>query len=222
MSGWTIRIPHRDRDEALIDTASNCRQLEGDESAVTRTIVLDAAVDGLRIAGELLDRLDGLEPHERRALLDHARVENGLPPTGEVEAVQRAEVATKAGSARAASDSPYQLCHATGCNALPTNALGVPIPVNAVRWFCAEHRGEARPGDMDPRPAPWRLSPSGAIVEANPREDARQAAAIESRARQRESELADRATDAAARDAYERARREQHQRDLPAHLKDAR
>ena len=88
---WTIEIPHRSRDESLVDTAANVRHLPADDRGVMREIVLGARLDGLRTAGELLDHVAGLEPHERRAMLDRARADCGLASTSEVDARRRAE-----------------------------------------------------------------------------------------------------------------------------------
>jgi hypothetical protein len=70
---------------------------------------------------------------------------------------------------------------------------------------------------------PLRLAigPSGQIIDLNEAEadEARERALEESRRRQRESEDADRAVDAAAVDAHQQACREQLQRELPPHLR---
>ena len=163
MSTWAISVPHRGRDESLIDTASNCRHLPEGERDVARQIVFDAMQDGVRTAGGLLDRLDSLEPAERRQLLDHARQECGLPSIADVDARARAEAASKAGAVVASQYDP-KLCNGKtpaglACNAIGMTDYGVPAPSNVRRWFCAEHRDQARPGDMDPLPAPWRYSP---------------------------------------------------------------
>jgi hypothetical protein len=59
---WTIhagrkpepryRRTPRDRDESLIDVASNCRHLPGEDAEVAREIVLAGAIAGLDTAGE--------------------------------------------------------------------------------------------------------------------------------------------------------------------------
>jgi hypothetical protein len=223
MSTWEIRVPHRGRDELLIDTASNCRHLPEGERDVARHVVFDAMQDGVRTAGELLDRLDGLEPAERRQLLDHARVEAGLPTIAEVDAGMRAELASKAGAVVAAQYNP-QLCHGKtpaghACNAVGMTDYGVPAPTNVRRWHCAEHRDQARPGDMDPLPAPWRYSDSGAIVEVDPVELAREQAAAESRRRREQARLEDAAVEAEAIREHQAAIDAQADRELPPHLR---
>ena len=224
MSAWEIRVPHRGRDESLIDTASNARHLPEGERDVAREIVFSAMFDGLSTAGQLLDRLDRLEPAQRRQLLDHARQECGLESIADVEAGMRAEIASKAGEIVASQYNP-QLCHgrtADGnfCNALPLNN-GVPAATNTKKWFCEAHRGQARPGDLDPLPSPWRYSPSGAIIEVDAAELAREQTAAESRRVQREAELAERAAEAAAIREHQAAVDAQADRELPAHLRQA-
>jgi hypothetical protein len=223
MTDWSLQIPFRNRDESLVDVASHCRTLEADDIAVSRTIVLDAAVRGMRTAGELIDHLDGLEPHERRAMLNQARGECNLPPTADVEASERAAFASKAGSVIAARYGGLTICHGKTsaglrCNAVPLTSHGVPRQIMVAAWHCAEHIGQARPGDMDPLPSPWRYSPSGAIVENDPAEEARAAAEAESRRRRLESDLADRAVDAAELHASKQASDAAHRRELPPHL----
>jgi hypothetical protein len=61
VSDWTIRVPHRTREDSLVDVAGLARTLP-DDRAVARQLAINARLDGLRTAGELIDRLDGLEP----------------------------------------------------------------------------------------------------------------------------------------------------------------
>jgi hypothetical protein len=83
---WTLRIPFRSRDESLVDVASYARTLGQDDARVVRQIVLQAYTDRVaKSAGELLDHLDGLDPHQRRAMLDSARQACGLPSTDEID-----------------------------------------------------------------------------------------------------------------------------------------
>ena len=222
---WEIRVPHRGRDESLIDTASNCRHLPEGERDVSREIVIGAMTDGVRTAGDLLDRLDSLEPAQRRQLLDHARQECGLPSIADVDARARAEMASQAGAVVASQYQP-QLCHGKtpaglACNAVGMTDYGVPAWTNARKWFCAAHAGQARPGDLDPLPCPYKYAESGAIVEVDPAEIAREQAAAESRARQEHARLADAAAEAAIDAQHQAAIDAQHQRELPPHLRAA-
>lgn len=161
MSAWEIRVPFRTRDETLIDTASACRHLPEGERDVTRQVVFTAMERGgaSMTAGDLLDHLHELEPAQRRQLLDHARQECGLESISDAEARKRAEIASQTGALVAAQYDP-KLCNGKTpdglqCNALGMTDYGIPAPSNVRKWFCAEHRGQARPGDMDPLPAPW-------------------------------------------------------------------
>jgi hypothetical protein len=94
---WQIRIPHRHRDEmivSVVDTAGEA--LAGEEATVTRQLAFDALRRGTTRVGELLDELEAAGPEGRRALLDRARRGAGLPTTGEVEALSRAEARERA------------------------------------------------------------------------------------------------------------------------------
>ena len=137
----------------------------------------------------------------------------------------RAEAASKAGAVVASQYDP-KLCNGKtpaglACNAIGMTDYGVPAASNVRRWFCAEHRDQARPGDMDPLPAPWRYSPSGAIIEVDPVEEARAQAAAESRARQEQARLADAAAEAAIDAQHQAAIDAQADRESPAHLRQA-
>ena len=222
---WEIRVPHRGRDESLIDTASNCRHLPEGERDVSREIVIGAMTDGVRTAGDLLDRLDSLEPAQRRQLLDHARQECGLA----VDRRRRRSGACGDGIAGRRS----------GRESVPAAALPRQDPswprvqrdrhdrlrrprLRPTRgWFCAAHADQARPGDLDPLPCPYKYAESGAIVEVDPAEIAREQAAAESRARQEHARLADAAAEAAIDAQHQAAIDAQHQRELPPHLRAA-
>lgn len=93
MSDWTIQIPFRSRSDSLSDVA-NARLLPGtDEDRETvLNLVLQARLDGLATAGDLLNRLDAMAPGQRRQLLDRARAEAGLESTGEADARKQREV----------------------------------------------------------------------------------------------------------------------------------
>ena len=88
---WSISIPHRHANDSLVEVAGLARHLDGDDRLVARAVALGARLDGLTTAGELLDHLEGLEPVERRALLDRARAEVGLESTIEIDWRQQFE-----------------------------------------------------------------------------------------------------------------------------------
>lgn len=97
MSDWTISVPYQHRDEPLTVTAGFARHLPADDDReVARQIVLGAMVRGVRTAGELLDALSAMEPHGRRALLDEARAEVGLPSTADADSAAPVPLQTRA------------------------------------------------------------------------------------------------------------------------------
>jgi hypothetical protein len=85
MARWTVRIPHRDRGDSLVDVAAACRALPYEERAVTRQIVMEAELKGLTSAGQLIDHVAALSREQRRELIDRARAELGLPSTEQVD-----------------------------------------------------------------------------------------------------------------------------------------
>lgn len=167
-------------------------------------------------AGELLDHLDALDPAARRAMLDRARADCGMDSTGAVEARERAAQPTLT---RTSGDMGLQACHAAGCATYPTTDAGSWRPVNVRRWFCPQHVDQAQPGDLDPPPPPYRLSPSGALVPNDPVEEAREEAAAQSRANQLAAHDATRAVEAVELVEHRAARDQAAERELPAHLR---
>jgi hypothetical protein len=87
---WSISIPFRSRSDSLPAVADAARALpEGDDRAVARQIVLGGMRSGVATAGDLLDELDAMSPTERRALLDQARSDVGLPTATAIERGRR-------------------------------------------------------------------------------------------------------------------------------------
>ena len=209
---WQISIPYQHRDERLVDTASHCRRLGGDDRAVARSIVLDAAMNGMRTASDLLDHLDSLEPHERRALLDQARADVGLESTEAADARERLHRSGRSTTSGIAS------CAINECANVPVRH-GIFYDPRVRRWHCPEHEHLAEPGDLEPRVSGLKLSPSGVPIDDDPAEEARDRAREASRRAQREAEAADRAVEAAERRASNEARDAAHRSELPAHLR---
>jgi hypothetical protein len=194
-----------------MDVAAHARELPPEERDVMRQIALSARLDGMYTAGELLDHLAGLEPHERRDLLDRARAEVGLEPTGTVDT--RSTVNARL----AVSDDPrVQSCHAAGCRQIPVDASGALRLVDVRRWHCPDHEHLARAGDMDPVPSPWKLSPAGVPVPNVPDDDGREAAIAESRRAELEALDQEAAAGAAEMDSTESALADRMRRETPA------
>jgi hypothetical protein len=126
-------LPHRGRDESLVVVASHCRHL-GDDAATMRNVVFAAMRDGDDTAGQLLDRLEGMTPAQRRDLLDQARAEAGLPQSAEIDRQQRAQTIT----VRTVSRPPIPMCPADGCTQIPARH-GMPYDPGVRRWHCRAH-----------------------------------------------------------------------------------
>jgi hypothetical protein len=213
---WQLYVAHRRRDDSLLDVAGAARVLEGEDRAVARELAMQAVIDdGLRTAGQLIDRLEAAAPEERRAMLDRARQSAGLPSIGEVEEQRRFEAANQAARLRAGASSAWQICGEPSCTRIPVNELGAPIPVDVRRWWCEQHLDLAAEGDLEPRGSGVRLSPSGALVPVDEGEEARNSAAAESRRRLHEARLAERQREASEHAEHRRAREAELRRLLP-------
>lgn len=192
MSGWQIHLPHRgDLDAPIVEAAHVAGSLPTDDALVTRQIVLDWAGD-VRTVGEGLQRLQEMVPAERRLLLDHARVEAGLPSIDDVERAERARAPLAVGPA------PVE----------PTARL-VPL----------EGGGYTEVPLVEPRPV---RTPGGGITDASVVEadDARQREVEDSDRRQRLARAADAARGAEEMRNLETARRDQLRSELPDYLKE--
>jgi hypothetical protein len=213
---WRITLAHRGPDQRLIDALADQRVLSTEEREIARTILVEfATTPGFDTVGDAFDRVERMSPFERRRLLNEARVVAGLATVEEVEAQERFRRASDAARLQAGKESPWQLCHAAGCNQVPLGELGIPSTTDVKRWWCPAHRHLAADGDMEPRPSRLRFSPSGAIVELDPEEEARQASEAARRQREYEEELAERRLEAAAYEEHERLREAAFRRELP-------
>ena len=210
-----IHIPHRDRDESLIDVAGHARMLDAEDRDVTRQVVLDARLAGDRTAGDLIDRLAAMEPVERRQMLDIARVECGLEPTAAVDARERS-TAAKIGSAPASGNPLLHSCSAAKCRAIPQTEAGAWREVNVRRWWCEQHRHLAGEDDMRPVPLPWKLSPSGSLIPNDEADEASEAARVESRRAELAARDDESAAEAATMAATEQAMADRIRRETPA------
>jgi hypothetical protein len=139
----------------------------------------------------------------------------GLPSIREVEERRRVESANVAARSRASKSSGWQLCHEPSCSAIPINSLGVPIASSVVRWWCPAHEHLAAPGDLEPHGSGVRLSESGALVPVDEGDEARDAAAAESRRAQLADRAAEREVEAAEAAEHRRLREDAFRGELP-------
>ena len=216
---WQLRLPLRDFDEPL-----DARALDelpqalgdGDEERVTRSLLLSAWIDhGCKTVGDVKTLLAMATPERRRELLDLARESAGLKTATRIDFEQQFARDQANARVRAAATSPYQVCAADGCGAVPVNEVGAPIPTDVRRWWCEAHRDQAAPGDTQPRPPRIRLTDCGVLVEHDADEEERARVAEKSRQRIRELREAERAAEAEELHALEEARRAKHRRELP-------
>jgi hypothetical protein len=214
---WAINIPHRSGSDSLLDVASDCRHLPDGDGDISRQIILSARIAGMETVGELTDRLAELGADNRRVVLDAARVVVGLPTTKQVDDERRYEVANESARRIAQSESPWQLCAA--CNAMSVNSLGVPVPTNVRKFWCAEHVHLAGPLDMTPRANNLRINEGGAIVEVDPAEIAREEEAARSRAARQAAAQADAEAAIAAAAADDEAMRAALRAELPESMR---
>jgi len=213
---WQILVPYPHPEDSLATVGELANTLEADEDcAVARQLVLSGLMAGLSTAGQLVDRIEALDTADRRQLLDAARQLAGLEPTGTVEARRSFEAATASAQITAAAESLWKTCPADGCNAIPVNDSGTPIPVDVKRWWCRAHRHLVAEGDMRPRPSRLRYAPSGAVIERDPDEEAREARAEERRRQVAEERRVERAVEAGRTLRADKAAREALRRELP-------
>jgi hypothetical protein len=213
---WRLRIPHRDRHEAL--DAKSIWELpralnDPDERAVAREYLVVIRTCGGRTVGQALDVIESCDTADRRLFLDGCRKLAGLPLTKEVDDKAAYERVNAAG--RACGNPFLQRCHHPDCDRVPLTETGSLAETKVRRWHCAEHAHLAQPGDLEDRPPPWRYSPSGAIVEVNEAEKAREAAAAKSRRRQLEEQAAERKVEAAERRQHQQAIADETRRLVP-------
>jgi hypothetical protein len=198
MSRDVIRVPFRDRDDSLADVADAARALPaGDDRAVVRGLVLEAAESGMSTAGQIIDALEGMTPDARRRLLDRARERANVPTTAEVSAAAARKVRRSMIPDTPARDEgglAYQTCPAEKCSQYPRSREGATIPVAARKWWCPKHEHLAAPGDLERWVQRIQFAPGGGLqfpdelerdAEIAKREAERRGAELEARRAQR-------------------------------------
>ena len=192
MSDHVIRVPFHDRSDSLADMADAARALPaGEDRAVVRGLVLEAAESGMGTAGQVLDALEGMTPDARRRLLDRARERADIPTTAQVSAAAARKVSAPivydVAPPRDEIGRALQVCAAPCCRKFPTDPVtGAHAPHAAKRWWCDVHVAGHEP-DMEQ----WRsrivIGPGGAFIDLDEQE---RDAAIQAReAKRRADEL---------------------------------
>jgi hypothetical protein len=193
MSDDVIRVPFRSTDDSLADVADAARALPaGEDRAVVRGLVLEAAESGMATAGDMLDALGRMTPEARRRLLDRAREHADVPTTAEVSAAAarkvRAPIVYDDAPPRDEIGRALQVCAAPGCKVFLTDPVtGAHAPHAAKRWWCSEHEHLAAPGDLDPWQSRIVIGPGGAFIDLDEQE--RDAALQAREAERRAAEL---------------------------------
>jgi hypothetical protein len=215
-----LRIPHHgDPDEPVFDVIDSLRHtLDGDDRAVAREVLIEARMEGQATIGEVLDRIESMEPSDRRALVERARERAGLESLWALEwEDDRRRRQAAAPPQRDAAGLAFQLCAAPDCSVEPlSDVTGAPMKVAAKRWWCPEHEHLAAPGDLNPWTSPLRMTARGIVdIEEEAAEAKRIETELESRRVRREQLQAERRAEAAERREYLRAREEQTRRETP-------
>lgn len=200
----SIRLPHRgdlDRPFRLDEVADDLA--EAIDDAVERQVM--RAVAGELLAHhqpssmrEALELIEAAGPEARRALLDRARAEAGLPSlTSEQTADRIAHPPIRASTepARDGQGRIEAICGEAGCARFLPDPGGQQIArVDCRRWYCEEHR-EGREDEMKAYDGPrMGYSASGLLVDLDELEVERAKAAAEDA--HRASVAAQRAADA--------------------------
>jgi hypothetical protein len=197
MSDDVIRVPYRSRDDSLADVADAARALPaGEDRAVVRGLVLEAAESGMSTAGQVLDALEGMTVDARRRLLDRARARADVPTTAEVAAAAarkvRAPIIYDDAPPRDEIGRALQVCAQAGCRVFPVDpTTGAHSPHSAKRWWCPKHVA-GHETDMEQWQSRIVIGPGGALIDLDEQE---RDAAIQAReAERRAAELEARRT----------------------------
>lgn len=161
-----LRFPVSDRDQPfdLVSLNDMTKEtLDGDERRVVRQVALDLVMEhGSRIEsfGDALDLIASAGPAGRRAMVDQARVEVGLPTIADEQFEVRQEVINRGLKPRWG----LAQCAYPSCGRSPTTEGGALKPVDVRKWWCGEHAHLAEPGDFDPPPPRYVLNENFALV----------------------------------------------------------
>ena len=213
---WQLHPPYPSRGEELnaetIWTLS--RQLDGEDALVTRELLALSYRVGARTLGTVLDIVESLDADDRRLYVDACRKSAGLKTATAIDDERALELAQSAGSIR--GTPMLQTCHHPDCDVIPLTESGGWAEVRTRKWHCAAHAHLAQAADLLDMPPPWRLTDCGTIVEVDETEALREAEEAKSRARARESQVADRELEAENRRKHQQALGEEARRLTPA------
>ena len=139
---WSISVPHRSRQDSLVDVAALVRHAPGrdEDRSALRQLVIQAQIDGVASsAGELIDHLASLTPGQRRAMLDAARSEIGLQSTEMVDARARLTTGvTPQGELRLGRDGMWR--EVTPEPRWAIGSSGQPVNLDVAEAEAARHR----------------------------------------------------------------------------------
>jgi hypothetical protein len=176
----------------LADVADAARALPaGEDRAVVRGLVLEAAENGMSTAGQVLDALEGMTVDARRRLLDRARARADVPTTAQVFAAAarkvRAPIIYDDAPPRDEIGRALQVCAQPGCRVFPVDpTTGAHAPHAAKRWWCDVHVA-GHEDDMEQWQSRIVIGPGGAFIDLDEQE---RDAAIQAReAKRRADEL---------------------------------
>lgn len=169
-----IKLPVRDRDDPydLGVIADDLERTIDDplERQVQRAVAADLLAGNAPTSmGEALGLLEQAGPEARRALLDRARAEAGLPSlTSEQTAERLAHPPIRASTepARDGMGRVFAICSEPSCrNFLPDPHGGQIARVAVTRWWCPEHAA-GHEGDLQPYTGPrYGYSASGVLID---------------------------------------------------------
>jgi hypothetical protein len=219
---WQLQIPHTSPDELLTDALFDARAIpDPDDRRIAREVLLEARRSGLLRVGELLDRIEGAGPDERRAMLDQARERVGLEPTGEVDfkrEFDRLQASFPRGGEQRDENGMVlgPTCAEEGCTVTLLDQHGALGKVRAKAWRCEAHR-EGHEADMEDWAPRLGFSEIGLVIDLDQQDREREQARRwdERLAAERARQQAEREAKAAGYAAYEAARQRQFQAEAP-------
>jgi hypothetical protein len=219
-----LRIPYRDRSDSVVYAINDARAIEDpDERRVVRDVLKEAAVTGAATIGQLLDRLEGMTPNERRRVVDEARVRVGLRTIADEMALRdfnaRSQAIAMNRVERDARGLAEQVCAVKGCNEYAIDPVtGAHAKTAERRWHCPAHVHLAGPTDLEAwQPPQVRYSAGGGLQwdgEAEA-EAARVERELERVRQRREARRGDRAAEAAELRVTQQAERRRVARETP-------